>query len=334
MGRLQRRGGSGCVAHFPLNCLTKRVRKQVPAAVLLIAFLAQLSWAQGVPGDVVGAPASPRSFSSAPLNSSPSNPRGSPSPPTDGGAGSDELSLSSPMFQGILPDIPNLQGGYVFQFGGTTREGRLTLNYTLPKTVNGRDVVFAQTYARFQDLLKTLTGCPYPQVQCLLGGGYRKRLSDGVMLGGNLFFNANRLHTYWYSSGIFGMEMAAVTAGEGLASLNFNYYGNIFSQTTGLFSLFRRKPGDYRVQFAYSQPLLDRSFNLQVQASGYKLYREPVLYGWIVGAELTTSNRAVSLKYNLGYDRMNARYHVVGVAFNVGFQVSKLIAGENPFSRY
>jgi hypothetical protein len=54
----------------------------------------------------------------------PSNPLGFPGSSLVGPRGSENISISSGMFQGILPKIPNLQLGYNYTFGPQLNDSR------------------------------------------------------------------------------------------------------------------------------------------------------------------------------------------------------------------
>jgi len=58
------------------------------------------------------------------LDLAPSNPLGLPS--AMGPRSSDSILLTPQLFQGILPQIPNLQVGYLYSFGKTVNSGRLS----------------------------------------------------------------------------------------------------------------------------------------------------------------------------------------------------------------
>jgi len=235
------------------------------------------------------------------------------------------------MFRDFLPQIPNLEVGYLYTFGKEIDEGRLTVDYSVQKTVLGRDVVFGETHARFKDLLKTLKGDRIPNVEFLIGGGYRKRVSDDLMVGVNGFYNSTRLYGNWYSSGIVGLEVAAVTPGEGIVTLSWNYYGNVFSGKGGIFSAFRYGPGDHKIDATYSQPLYDRALEVRLKACAYRFNRAGLVRGWSAGGDLSTTNGLLTITYEVGHDRISGLFHNAGLFVNVWLRLGNLMAGESPF---
>jgi hypothetical protein len=60
------------------------------------------------------------------------------------------------MFRDILGPIPNLEIGYLYQFGNNIRTGRLSLDYVFPATVWDNQAVFAEAHGEFTNFWKTL----------------------------------------------------------------------------------------------------------------------------------------------------------------------------------
>lgn len=87
---------------------------------------------------------------SAPPDMSPSNPLGLPGSSLLGPRGSDSIPISSGMFQGLLPTIPNLQLGYIYNFGQYVRAGRASVDYLLPINLSPATTVYGETHAEFQ----------------------------------------------------------------------------------------------------------------------------------------------------------------------------------------
>ena len=113
---------------------------------------------------------------------------------------SDTVSLSSGMFQGILPPIPNLQFGYLYNFGQDVGSGRATVDYLLPFNFSKDSVLFGEAHTEFQSFWKTNNGFNN-RVDVSLGGGYRTILRNSTLVGINGFYDTSRLGGTWYSSG-------------------------------------------------------------------------------------------------------------------------------------
>jgi len=256
------------------------------------------------------------------LESGPSNPLGPPGSSSGIDGGSDAGFLSGSMFPALMPQLSNLRGGYLFSFGPKARTRRLVLDYTVPVTVNGRDVLFGETHARCEDLFAVLRGSLAPEIQCLFGGGYRKRLPNVSMVGLNAFCNATRCSGAWYVAPVYGLEFVWITPGDGYAGINFNYYGNLFT---------KGGPGHFRLQGAYSQTLIKHSLDICLKAGAYRLFSYEFLYGWTGTVEANLFDGTLNLKYELGYDLANQQYHILGVNLNVGFHLDRLVRGESPF---
>ena len=116
------------------------------------------------------------------------------------------------MFQGILPPIPNLQVGYIYNFGKNVRSGRFTADYLLPVKLGAESRVFGEAHTEWQSFWKT-PGFNN-RVDVSLGGGYRTILRNKAMVGVNGFYDTSRLGEQWYSSGSFGFETAALLSGS------------------------------------------------------------------------------------------------------------------------
>jgi hypothetical protein len=254
------------------------------------------------------------------------------SPPSCQPREQNSIYVSNSMLAGIVPYIPNLQIGYLHMWTrNNVNQGFLTFDYTLPVTINGWDVVFGETHGRFEDFAQTVSGSNDPNLQVLVGGGFRKRIRNTAMVGVNGFYNTLRLSGSWFASGIVGLEMAVVTPGDTVATLSFNYYGNVFADTDGLFAPFRQAQGDYKIEGTFTQPIFASGLDFRVRGSGYKLERGEDAYGWNVGADVTTRSNLVTFRYETGEDKINDTYHNLSVFVTVGFQPERLLCGQNPF---
>ncbi len=265
------------------------------------------------------------------LNNVPSNPLEFPENPYQQGRSPDSVPFSNSLLQGVLPQIPNLQWGYIWTFGNQP-QGRLILDYTLPVKMD-KDVAFCEVHSRFEDLIKTLRGNPLPNVQVLLGGGYRKRLTRDFMIGANGFYNTTRLYGRWYSSGILGLETCVLMPGSGIVDASFYYYGNVFSGNTGIFAAFSKGGGDFKFEGAYSQSFFHKDLIVRFKASHYIFHKLGNVPGYYVGADFRSSDGMYRCEYVYGQDAVSGRYQNLGLYVTVGFRLEKLIQGNNPFSK-
>jgi len=202
----------------------------------------------------------------------------------------------------------------------------------MPIKLTQEDVVFAETHWRVENPLQTIKGSPDPAVQALIGGGYRKRLSFGRMVGVNGFCNVTRLQKQWFSSGILGLEMAEVYADNVVLSLKLNYYGNVFAGRGGVFAAWAEGRGDYKMEAAYSRPLVLGIADFRLKLVGYKVDQYIRGYGGNLGVDISPANRAFVIRYEYGHDPISLRYHNINVAVNLSFESNKLLSGQNPFA--
>ncbi|MEW6113944.1 MAG: hypothetical protein AB1664_17555, partial [Thermodesulfobacteriota bacterium] len=257
--------------------------------------------------------------------SSPLGLPGSSAPETS----SDTVSVSSGMFPGILPPIPNLQIGYLYSFGPNVRGGRFTADYLLPVNLGGRSVVFGEAHTEFQSFWNT--DSYNNRVDISLGGGYRTLLGRDTLLGVNGFYDTSRLGNTWYSSGSLGFEMAAILPGNDAIDLNFNWYGHLFNSTV-IQNAFRYGPSNFDFQAGYSHEVWNGGPDLRLSATGYRFDIGTGVYGWNAGAELKSRDGVLVLRYDVGHDRVNRTYQTVGGFVNVGLRLENLLNGESPFT--
>lgn len=244
--------------------------------------------------------------------------------------GSDSIFLSDRMLQGIFPLIPNLQVGYLYNFGPNVRSDRLTLDYVRPVSVTRNSTVFGEAHSEFQDFWKIIQGGVNSRVDVSLGGGYRRMLNNKTLVGVNGFFDTTRLGGDWYSSGGVGFEMAAEIAGNDAIDLNFNWYGNLFTRSV-ITNAFRYGPSNFDFQAGYSHELYNGGPDLRLSATGYKFESWDGVYGFNAGAELKSRDGVLVLKYAVGHDKINQTYQTVGGFINVGFAPERILSGESPF---
>ncbi len=162
------------------------------------------------------------------------------------------------------------------------------------------------------------------------GGGYRTFLSRDTLLGVNGFYDTSRLGGTWYSSGSVGLEMAALV-GSDAVDVNFNWYGQLFNSNV-IRNAFRFGPANFDLQAGYSHELWNRGPDLRLSATAYKFDLGNSVYGWNAGAELKSRDGMLTLRYDVGRDRVNRTWQSIGGFVNVGFQLDNLLKGENPFT--
>ncbi len=295
-------------------------------AVILVSVLVGVASSQGLPQSPYSAPSVVRGGG---LDLAPSNPLGLPS--AIGPRSSDSILLTPQLFQGIVPQIPNLQVGYLYSFGKTVKSGRLTTDFLLPISLSRDSTAFGEAHGEFQDFWKTVQGEANNRVDLSFGGGVRTIRGDNTLLGVNGFFDTTRLGGQWYSSGSVGFEMAALLPGNDALDLNFNWYGNLFNSNV-LANAFRRGPSNFDFEAGYSRELYNGGPDLRLNVTGYKFSAGTGVYGVRGGAELKTRDGMFSVKYEAGDDRVNGTYHTVGGFVNVGLQLENLLSGQSPFA--
>ncbi|MGB6065318.1 MAG: hypothetical protein WBG50_10945 [Desulfomonilaceae bacterium] len=259
-------------------------------------------------------------------------------------SGPESLYVSDSMLRGILPLIPNLQFGYLYDFGNNrVNSGRFTADYLLPFTLSADSEVFGEAHTEFQDFWNTLrsaftsgTTTTYNsgfnnRVDMSFGGGFRTFLRRDALLGVNGFYDTSRLGGTWYSSGGLGFEMAALMGSDAL-DFNFNWYGQLFNSNV-IVNAFRYGPSNFDFQAGYSHELWNGGPDLRLSATGYKFDIGNSVYGWNGGAELWSRDAMFVLRYKVGHDKVNRTYQEVGGVVNIGFQLENLFRFASPFSK-
>jgi hypothetical protein len=300
-------------------------------AALLTLMLVGSAGAQGFPSlpSLTGASSSQPSYM---------NPFDAPGAPY----GSDTVPLSSGLFAGLLPRIPNLEFGFVYAFGPNLRAGRGTIDYVLPIGLDNKSVIFGEAHAEFQDFWKSqkagsitgpgfvaLTTPANNRTDLSIGGGYRRVLGGSTLLGVSGFFDTTKIFEKWYSAGSVGLEMVSNLSDNAAVDVRANWYGNLFSRDVFI-NAFRNKGGSYDIGAGYNHALFDQALDLRLSFTGYQFDVGQAVYGWKAGAGLTTRDGAFSVKYEHGYDRVNRSYDEIGGFVNVGFQMENLLRGESP----
>jgi Inverse autotransporter, beta-domain len=311
--------------------------------LLFVSTGSGLVCAQGLPQSSYSAPDVLRR-GAAGRDLAPSNPLGLPS--GVGPRGSDSIYLSDQMFRDILGPIPNLQVGYLYNFGKSVRTGRLTLDYLLPITFGSNSAIFIEAHGEFTDFWKTFqrifrvrqtgeniaTQSSFDERTDLsIGGGYRRIFGETTLLGVNGFFDSSNLGGQCYSAGGLGFEFASLLDGNDALDLTFNWYGDL-SAPGVITNLFRKGPENYDFQAGYSHELWVGGPDFRLYASGYRFSSQNGVSGWRTGAELKTRDGMCRIKYDFSRDAVNDSYHSIGAFVNVGFELSNLFKGENPLA--
>ena len=269
----------------------------------------------------------------------PSNPLGFPGNSLVGPRGSENIAISSGMFQGVLPKIPNLQLGYNYTFGPQLRAGTASVDYLLPFKLGTDSTIYGEAHGEFQSLSIAQPGSPSNSMELCFGGGYRRMLDKHTMVGLHSFFNTAKLSGIWYPSGSAGVEMAAMVTGHDAIDLLFNWYGksldaSIFSSSPG-YATTTGKVGfgnsNFDFQVGYSHELYNGGPDLRLSATGYKFDCGSSVYGYYAGAELKSRDGMYVVKYDVGYDNANQVYQSVAAFMNMGFQLENLLDGKSPF---
>jgi hypothetical protein len=313
------------------SCCFRRIPLVLLLSILLINSLLTIADAQGLQTSPYSAADAVRRGSlGGGLDLAPSNPLGLPGSTMGLTNGSSSLYVSDCMLRGILPLIPNLQFGYLYNFGNNrVSSGRFTADYLLPISLSPDSTLFGEAHTEFQDFWKTNSF--NNRVDLSFGGGYRTFVRRDTLLGVNGFYDTSRLGGTWYSSGGVGLEMAALVAGNDAVDLNFNWYGQIFNSSV-IRNAFRYGPSNFDFQAGYSHELWNGGPDLRLKAAGYKFDIGNSVYGWNAGAELKSRDGMFVLRYDVGHDKVNQTYQTVGGFVNVGLQVENLLKGESPFT--
>jgi hypothetical protein len=240
------------------------------------------------------------------------------------------------MFQGLLPNIPNLQFGYLYSFSNSGSAGRFTGDYLKPFSLNRELFVFGEAHVEGWNFLSSVgpsdnSGRVNNRVDVSLGGGFRKFFRDNALIGVNGFYDTTRLTGQWFASGGLGCEAAWLLADSDALDMNFNWYGKLFNSFEWI-NAFRYGPSNYDFEVGYSHEVWDGGPDLRLKIKGYHFDVGSNLRGWNGGAELKSRDGMFVLKYEAGYDRIDKTYQTVGAYVNVGFQIEDVLKGESPFT--
>ncbi len=269
----------------------------------------------------------------------PSNPLGMPGSSLLGPRSSENISISSGMFQGIMPQIPNLQVGYNYTFGPQIKAGTASVDYLLPFKIDADTTVYGEAHGEFQSLSINQPGTPNNTTELCFGGGYRRMLGKNTMVGLHSFYNTAKLSGAWYPSGSAGVEFASMISGHDAIDLIFNWYGKALDATifggtpayatTAATANFGNANFDF--QAGYSHELYNGGPDFRISATGYKLECGSNVYGYYAGAELKSRNGAYVVKYDVGYDNAFTVYQSVAAFVNMGLQLENILEGKSPF---
>ncbi len=329
---------------FPVVLRWRLVMKRLFRVFILASFVVCISPLLAVSQGIQQTPYSAadvvrRSGPSVVPDLTPSNPLGLPGSSLMGPRGSENISISSGMFQGILPKIPNLQLGYNYTFGPQLRAGTASVDYLLPFKIGADSTIYGEAHGELQSFSIAQPGSPNNSVDLCFGGGYRRMLGNHTMVGLHSFFDTTKLTGVWYSSGSAGVEMAAMVAGHDAIDLNFNWYGKALDASS-LNNLGYVPPttgedgfgnSNFDFQVGYSHELYNGGPDLRLSVTGYKFDMDSDVYGYYAGAELKSRDGVFVAKYDVGYDNTNQVYQSVAAFMNMGFQLENLVAGKSPF---
>lgn len=307
----------------------KVVRVITALAITFFAF--NTVWGQAFLPNSTSRPAMTGTVTSG-INLAPSNPLGMPVAYGAGPSrGSDIIPLSSGMLSAYMPTIPNLELGFQYYFGNKVRSGQVSGDYLLPYNLGNDAVVFGEAHGNYWDFAQKPPGGASHRVDLSLGGGYRKIVSNQLLVGINGFYDTSRLFSQWYSSGSVGLEMAANMGSSDAIDLNANWYGDLFASNS-IVNAFRNQGSSYDIEAGYSHALFNQAMDLRLKFAGYHFDVGNSVYGYKTGADLTTKNGMFTLRYEYGNDKINGYWNNIGAFVNVGFQLENIVKGESPVS--
>ncbi len=260
-------------------------------------------------------------------------PYGQPGP-IGGGNGLESVYVSGQMLQGsgIFPLIPNLQFGLLYDWGKKVNSSRFTADYILPITLSPDSILFGEAHTEVQGFSSFHNGPGFNNKADLsVGGGLRTILGNLTLVGVNGFYDGSVLNKKWYSSGGIGFELAHKLTDSDAIDINFNWYGQLFTDVT-LTNAFRAGPKNFDLEAGLSHELWEGGPDFRIKMTGYQFDTGTRVPGWNAGAEIKTRDGVISLKYDVGNDKLNKVYQTVGAFFNCGFQLDRLLSHGNPFT--
>ena len=265
----------------------------------------------------------------------PTNPYPYGQPPF-GGGGNDLQSIyvSGQMLQGlgICPMIPNLQFGLLYDWGKKVNSSRFNADYILPITLSPDSILFGEAHTEVQGFSSLHNNGGFNNKADLsVGGGFRTIVNNRSLVGVNGFYDGSALNKKWYSSGGIGFELAHKLTDSDAIDINFNWYGQLFSDVT-LTNAFRAGPKNFDLEVGLSHELWEGGPDFRLRMAGYQFDTGTRVPGWNAGAEIKSRDGVISLKCDVGNDKLNKVYSTLGASFNCGFQLDKLLSLENPFT--
>jgi hypothetical protein len=303
------------------------VSRALAIALVVCVCMISIASAQGFPPG----PYAPSPFPGGDgLNLAPSNPLGPPGSTEGIPPGPDSILVTPQLFQGILPLIPNLQAGYLYNFGKNIQTGRLTLDYLLPIRVGRDSAVFGEFHTEWQDLWRTVTRGANSRVDLSLGGGFRTIFNKSTFVGVNGFWDTTKVGGFWFDAGAVGIEMAALLPDNRAVDLNFNWYSQRQSDLPVLKS--ENHSGNFDLEAGFSSELWCGGPDLRLHGTWYKFDVGEGVNGWRAGADLRSPDGVFRIKYEASGDRINNTYHTIGAYVNVGFQLSNIFCCRSPFT--
>ncbi len=228
---------------------------------------------------------------------------------------------------------PNLELGYLYNFGKGIGYGRLTADYLLPISLGADSTIYGEAHAEIKNFWKTFKDLFFTAKSAFLqvptfsgnsgylgqeapavngynrridlsfGLGYRRLIRDDTLVGVNAFHDTVWLDRGCYSSGSVGLEMAALLPGTDTVDLNFNWYGRLLDRGV-LSGVFSRGPSNFDLQAGYSHELYPGGPDLRLHATGYRFSTAAGVHGGRAGVALTTRNGCLSVRAETGKDRI------------------------------
>lgn len=292
---------------------------------------------------------------SALFSNVPTNPFMSGRTYDEGSGGSNSLTLSSALVDEYLPDLPNMDYGFIYEINPTGVDNfRFFADALVPFAGNAGRTAFAEIHFDYQGFPSWTPASTTEQIgsgpgsivtttdykaarnrmNISAGGGYRAFVNRNTFLGINAFYDGSRIFGRWYSSWGWGLETAALVYGGGMADLRFNHYGNQF-RFADFVDMWRHGDISGDIEAGYSTPLGNSEWDLRFKLNGYQYGTgsNTKITGLRYGAELTFADGLFTASADYGSDRSRGSYASVSGWINLGFQAENILRGESPFTR-
>ncbi len=248
-------------------------------------------------------------------------------------AGVPSLRVTDQLLRPFVSIPSHLRFGYLYTGGGKFSNGLYTVDAFAPWGIRKTTRLFGQAHGDFQKFTGMFGGNSASRADLSVGGGVRQILRDKGYVGLNAFYDTTRLGGQWYSSSGLGLEYWGNLTGADTMDLAFNYYGDLFSGSNTIVSAFRTGKANIDFEAGYSTPLLNQSLQLRLKGRGYAFDVGDRIYGWAAGADLTTTDRLLSLRYEVGHDKINGTYQTIGCFASVDLDLNNLAGFGNPLVR-